>query len=128
MTLPVEAINAQMLVDHVNARAPATSAAVDRFNSLMEQQPHQLPSTPEHASRPGNAVTQFMGAQETMMRQTYDDVRAFSLAAPQMDAQTMAARHIELSYQLSMVQVQFNAGVYVAQSSKNGLQTLMKNQ
>ena len=45
-----------------------------------------------------------------------------------MNPTELAAKHIELSYQLSMVQVQFNAGVYISQSSKSGLQTLMKNQ
>ena len=55
-------------------------------------------------------------------------VRAFTVQAPQMSMPELAARQIELAYQVSMTQMQFNAGVYVAQSSKSGLQTLMKNQ
>jgi type III secretion inner rod protein HrpB2 len=128
MTVPIEPISAQLVVDHATMRVPATDAAVDRFNSLMAQQPHEAPRLPENTAQPGNALTQFIGAQEAMMRQTYADVRAFSIAAPGMDVQSMASRSIELNYQVTMVQTQFNAGVYMAQSSKNGLQTLMKNQ
>jgi type III secretion inner rod protein HrpB2 len=128
MTQPITPVSAQSVLDNVSARAAPTAAAVDRFNALMLHTPHDVPPVPEGSSVSGNAVTHFMKAQESMLRQTYDDVRAFSLAAPHMDAHTMAGRHIELSYQLAMVQMQFNSGVYVAQSSKNGLQTLMKNQ
>jgi type III secretion system HrpB2-like protein len=128
MTVAVEAIQATSVIDKATMRAVPTAAAVDHFNALMAQAPHEVVHVPDGSGQSGNAITHFMSAQEAMMRQTYDDVRAFSVQAPGMDAQTMAARHIELSYQLAMVQMQFNSGVYVAQSSKNGLQTLMKNQ
>jgi type III secretion inner rod protein HrpB2 len=128
MTEAIQAISAQLVIDKAGARAAPTAAAVDHFNQLMVHEPQPAPPVPDGSSTAGNAVTHFMHVQESMMRQTFDDVRAFTVAAPGMDAQTMAARHIELSYQLAMVQMQFNSGVYVAQSSKNGLQTLMKNQ
>jgi type III secretion inner rod protein HrpB2 len=62
------------------------------------------------------------------MYHTFDEVRRFGMEAPGMSLQDMAARHIDLTYQVAMVSVQFNAGVYMAQSSKSGLQTLMRNQ
>ena len=40
----------------------------------------------------------------------------------------MTARHIELVYEMSTVQMQFNSSAYVAHSAKSSLQTLMKNQ
>jgi hypothetical protein len=82
----------------------------------------------DHSARGANVVSKFIGSQESIMRQTFDDVRAFSMNASNMDAQSMMSRHIELTYQVAMVQAQFNAGVYTAQSVKNGTQTLVKNQ
>jgi type III secretion system HrpB2-like protein len=129
--MPIEALSATAVIDKASMRAPATAAAVDHFNSLMAQQPQEVAPSVEHnnpSAHGANAVSKFIGSQESMMRQTFDDVRAFSMDAPGMDAQAMMGRHIELTYQVAMVQAQFNAGVYTAQSVKNGTQTLIKNQ
>jgi type III secretion system HrpB2-like protein len=129
--VPIEAVSASLVIDKATTRAPATAAAVDHFNSLMAQQPHEVQPSAEHndhSAHGANAVSKFVGSQESMMRQTFDDVRAFSMNASNMDAQSMMSRHIELTYQVAMVQAQFNAGVYTAQSVKNGTQTLVKNQ
>ena len=40
----------------------------------------------------------------------------------------MMQRQMELTFQITTAQFQFNAGVYLAQSSKTGFQTLMRNQ
>jgi type III secretion inner rod protein HrpB2 len=130
MSVPVEAIKAQSVIDQAVSRVPSTPTdmAVDKFNSLMAQQPNEVPRLPESPSERANAVTQFVGAQEAMFQQTFHDVRQFAAQAPGMDVQTMVSRQIELQYQVAMTGLQFNSGVYMAQSSKNGIQTLMKNQ
>jgi type III secretion system HrpB2-like protein len=126
--VPIEAVSASLVIDKATMRAPATAAAVDHFNNLMAQQPQASADHADPAVQGPNAASKFIGAQESMMRQTFDDVRAFSMNASSMDAQSMMSRHIELTYQVAMVQAQFNAGVYTAQSVKNGTQTLVKNQ
>ena len=93
---------------------------------VQERPAAPVPNGTEAGSR--SMVSHFIEAQEGVMRQTFDKVRAFTLQAPAMNPSELASHQIELTYQLAMVQVQFNAGVYISQSSKSGLQTLMKNQ
>lgn len=131
MDYMIEAISALSADQGVAAAGHAPTAlqhAADHFNELMSKEPDPTIYSEQHLAQGDTPATAFARAQEQMLRQTFDDVRAFSAAAPGMDMQTLAMRHIQLSYELSMVQVQFNAGVYVAQSGKTGLQTLMKNQ
>jgi len=129
MITPVQGLSLHQVMEQAATRSTDMQGLSERFSRLMAEQPPQqdmhMPSPGDDAGTP---ATRFVQAQEDALRQTYADVRAFSLQAPSMSMQEMSARHIELSYQLSMVQVQFNAGVYVAQGSKSGLQTLMKNQ
>jgi len=129
MITPVQGLSLHQVMEQAATRPSDLQGMSDRFNRLMSEHPPQPDvHTPSPGDDAGTPATRFVQAQEDALRQTYADVRAFSLQAPGMSMQAMSARHIELSYQLSMVQVQFNAGVYVAQSSKSGLQTLMKNQ
>jgi type III secretion inner rod protein HrpB2 len=114
-------------MDHAATRPDALGNLADRFSRMVQEQPSApVPNNTEAGSR--SVVSHFIEAQEGVMRETFDKVRSFTLQAPSMDPSQLASREIELTYQLAMVQVQFNAGVYVAQSSKSGLQTLMKNQ
>jgi type III secretion system HrpB2-like protein len=110
--------------------AEPSSQMVEDFNRMMAAAPDETTHDYDtaHSHEHNNAATHFVESQESVMRQTFDDVRTFSMQAPGMDIHEMMAKQVALNYQISMVQVQFNAGVYVAQSSKNGLQTLMKNQ
>src|SRR5687768_7915595 len=108
--------------------APELQGMADKFNRLMVQEPDTAQYTDQHLSGRESAASAFVGAQEKIMYHTFDEVRRFGMEAPGMSLQDMAARHIDLTYQVAMVSVQFNAGVYMAQSSKSGLQTLMRNQ
>ncbi len=130
MSVPIESIGAQSIVDKAMAHVPTTPTdmAVNNFNNLMAQKPDEVPRLPESPSERANAVTQFVGSQEAMFKQTFHDVRQFAAQAPHMDVQTMVSKQIELQYQIAMTHLQFNSGIYMAQSSKNGIQTLMKNQ
>jgi type III secretion inner rod protein HrpB2 len=123
----IDGVSALQVLDQATARPEALNDLADRFSRMVQQQPAApVPNDAEAGSR--SMVSHFIEAQEGVMRQTFDKVRAFSLEAPAMNPSELASRQIELTYQLAMVQVQFNAGVYVSQSSKSGLQTLMKNQ
>ncbi|WP_423600149.1 hypothetical protein [Roseateles sp. MS654] len=132
MTVPaIDAVSgaaSTQILDRAGASPDALNGLSDRFQRLMQEQPAAaaMPHDTEVGAR--SPVSHFIEAQEGVLRQTFDSVRSFSQQAPSMNPGELASRHIELSYQLAMVQVQFNAGVYVAQSSKSGLQTLMKNQ
>jgi type III secretion inner rod protein HrpB2 len=100
----------------------------ERFDRLMAREPDVSVFSEQHLGGQGTPVTAFVKSQEALMQHSFDAVRQFSVDAPSMGPQELASRHIDLTYQLAMVQVQFNAGVYLAQSAKSGIQTLMKNQ
>ncbi|MDR7149960.1 type III secretion inner rod protein HrpB2 [Hydrogenophaga palleronii] len=123
----IDGVSASQVLEQATSRPEALNDLADRFSRMMQQQPAApVPNETEAGSR--SMVSHFIESQEGVMRQTFDKVRAFSLEAPAMNPSELASRQMELTYQLAMVQVQFNAGVYVSQSSKSGLQTLMKNQ
>jgi len=56
------------------------------------------------------------------------DMQRYVADAPNMNLQELTARSMELNLQVATQGLQFSACTSVAQSSKNGLQTLMKNQ
>jgi type III secretion inner rod protein HrpB2 len=123
----VGGVSASQVLDQAATRPDALNHLADQFSRMVQQQPApQVPNETQTGSH--SVVSHFIQAQEGVMRQTFDKVRAFSLQAPAMNPSELASHQIELTYQLAMVQVQFNAGVYISQSSKSGLQTLMKNQ
>lgn len=123
----IGSVTATQVVEQAARQPDALGNLADRFSRMLQEQPSApVPNQTEAGSH--SVVSHFLQAQEGVMRQTYDQVRSFSLQAPSMNPSELASRQIELSYQLAMVQVQFNAGVYISQSSKSGLQTLMKNQ
>jgi type III secretion inner rod protein HrpB2 len=123
----IGSVSVNQVMEQAGTKPDSLGGLADKFNRMMEVQP---PTAAPHDTGVGasSPISHFIGSQEALMRQTFDDVRSFSAEAPSMNPTDLAARHIELTYQLSMVQVQFNAGVYISQSSKSGLQTLMKNQ
>ena len=123
----VGSVTATQVLDQAATRPEPLGNLADRFSRMVQEQPAApTPHDTEAGSR--STVSHFLQAQEGVLRQTFDKVRSFSLEAPAMNPSELASRQIDLTYQLAMVQVQFNAGVYISQSTKSGLQTLMKNQ
>lgn len=110
------------------ANGPELQGLSDKFNRQMLHEPDPKIYSEQHLGSSETPASAFVRQQEAVMRNTFDEVRRFSVEAPHMGVQDLAARHMELTYQIALVQVQFNAGVHMAQSSKSGLQTLMKNQ
>jgi len=127
-TASPDALASHQLLTQAHSSGPELQGLSDRFNRLMAQEPDPGVYAEQHLSQHGSPASAFVAAQERVMYSTYDEVRKFSIEAPHMNMQDMAARHIDLTYQIAMVSVQYNAGVYMAQSSKSGLQTLMRNQ
>jgi type III secretion inner rod protein HrpB2 len=125
---PVSLTNGASAVGSAGARGPELQRLSEQFNRMMQREPDPTIYSEQHLATSETPASAFVRQQETVMRNTFDEVRRFSVEAPHMDMQSLAARHMDLVYQMALVQVQYNAGVHMAQSSKTGLQTLMKNQ
>lgn len=119
---------AQGVVQAADQRGPELQSLSDSFNRMMAKEPDPTIYSEQHLSQQGSVASHFVRAQETALRKTFDDVRSLSIDAPHLGMSELVSRHIDLTYQIAMTQMQYNAGVYLAQSSKSGLQTLMKNQ
>jgi type III secretion inner rod protein HrpB2 len=129
MTTPAPStISPMEMLEKATARTPDMAALSEQFSRLMAKEPPVVEPVFPAGDGGVSPLSNFLQLQEGVMKQTYQDVRQFSVEAPTMNVHEMTARQIELQYQIAMAQVQFNAGVYVAQSGKTGLQTLMKNQ
>lgn len=122
---PIDPVPANAVLDQAAARPAALEPLAQRFGELLQQAPDQAAHAPPAGP---NVISSYMAQQEHALKKTVADVRDLAVRAPYMGIEEVTARHMELTWQMAMVQLQFNAGVYVSQSSKNGLQTLMKNQ
>jgi len=116
-------------IDVLQSAAPQqgpSEALAQKFAALMDRVPEASPV--EASAQTGLAQT--LLKQDEAMRKSLQDMHALAKAniSPDANDHEMTARQIELTYEIATVQFQFNAGVYLAQSGKNGLQTLMRNQ
>jgi type III secretion inner rod protein HrpB2 len=116
-------------IDVLQSAAPQQGPApalAEKFAALMNRAPEA--SAAETSGAP--ALGQALLKQDEAMRKSLQDMHALAKASitPGANDTEITARQIELTYEIATVQFQFNAGVYLAQSSKNGLQTLMRNQ
>lgn len=126
MTTPVMPVIpvADILQNASPARAPTVELA-QQFARAMETAP--VPQAGEDAG--ASVVAKAVLGQDQAMRDLNDHVRQMALAyGSGDDAALDVGRQIELFHQISSVNFQFNATVQVAQSAKNGLQTLIRNQ
>jgi type III secretion inner rod protein HrpB2 len=102
-----------------------TQELVQKFAALMDRVPES--GAAEAGGQP--ALAQALLKQDEAMRKSLQDMHALAKAnTSNANDNEITARQIELTYEIATVQFQFNAGVYLAQSGKNGLQTLMRNQ
>jgi type III secretion inner rod protein HrpB2 len=122
-----ETVPANAVLDHAAARPPALDHLADRFSNLLQSDPASLQLQQVGPADP-TVITGFVGKQEQALQNVFSGVQSLAKQAPYLSIEEVTARHMELTWQMAMVSLQFNAGVYVAQGSKNGLQTLMKNQ
>ena len=124
----IKAFSPNSVMDAAATKSPDLQSLSDKFSKAMGPEHAEAGATEHQASAEHSTMGEYIAAQEKAMRDTMEKMHDFSAKAPQMDMQEANAKHIELTYQMAMTQVQFNAGVQVAQSAKSGLQTLMKNQ
>jgi type III secretion inner rod protein HrpB2 len=125
MTLPISAVSAIDVMQKASPQQGPSQALQDKFAALMDRVPEASSAEASSASGLGHALLQ----QDEAMRKSLQDMHALAKANNiGANDNEITARQIELTYEIATVQFQFNAGVYLAQSSKNGLQTLMRGQ
>lgn len=130
MTDPIQAIAANEVLRQAATPTPDITAQAQRFEQLMAQQPQPAEAAPAPVAAPGhgNSVSHTIDSLDAASRHVVADIQQFVAEAPGMDLQTLTTRSMELNLQVATQGLQFTACTSVAQSSKNGLQTLMKNQ
>lgn len=129
MTDPIQPIAAHEVLRQAATPTPDMSAQAQRFEQLMAQTSPPDPAAtqvPAHNNQTPMART--IESLDEASRHVVADMQRFVAEAPTMDLQTLTTRQIELNLQVATQGLQFTACTSVAQSSKNGLQTLMKNQ
>ena len=128
MVPAIEAISSQHLLERAAQPSSDLQSLSERFDRLMDGDPVAQEHNKAHNNDKDTVATTFVGKGEAMMRETFQSMNDFMLDAPGLDHKELAMRHMQLSLQVALTQFQFNACVHVAQSSKTGIQTLMKNQ
>jgi type III secretion inner rod protein HrpB2 len=129
MTDPIQAIAANEVLRQAAAPTPDLSAQAQRFEQLMAQTaPAETAAAPVPAHSGPTSISRTIESLDASSRHVVADMQRFVAEAPAMDLQTLTTRSMELNLQVATQGLQFSACTSVAQSSKNGLQTLMKNQ
>ncbi|OWQ47960.1 hypothetical protein [Roseateles sp. L2-2] len=130
MTDPIQAISAHEMIRQAATPTPDLQAQTQKFEQLMAREPQPDPSA-AHANAIGHTDSTMSKTLHTLddaSRQVTADMQRYVADAPNMNLQELTARSMELNLQVATQGLQFSACTSVAQSSKNGLQTLMKNQ
>jgi type III secretion inner rod protein HrpB2 len=124
ITSPLQA-SATDILAHASAPGESMTGLAEKFASIMGRASN-LAST--ETAEPSSVASVLIN-QDEMMRKNIQSMEELTTAQTAgLSDRELTQRHIELVYQVSTTQFQFNACTYVAQSSKNGLQTLMRNQ
>ncbi|WP_439387802.1 type III secretion protein [Ideonella sp. YS5] len=123
--MPISPISAIDVMQSASAQNGPAQGMAQKFAALMERVPEASSVEASSSSGLGQALLQ----QDEAMRKSLQDMHALAKANNiNANDNEITARQIELTYEIATVQFQFNSGVYLAQSSKNGLQTLMRGQ
>ena len=129
MTPGIESVAAQRLLDHATQQhSPATEQLSQRFDQLMAHDAHATDHNLSNNNRRDTPATEFVGKGEAVMRETFRSMQSFMAEAPHLDMRQLAVRHVDMTMQIAVTQFHLSACAHVAQSGKNGMQTLMKNQ
>ena len=128
MSMTIEAISAQSLLDHVGAPSGDMSSLSLKFDRLMAQDPLAMEHNKPLQHDKSTVATDFVAKGEAVMRNTFESMNRLMVDAPVLNHEELAVRHMQLSMQVALSFLQFNGCSQVAQSGKNSMQTLMKNQ
>lgn len=127
MTEPIQAISASDVVRQAATPTPDLQAQALKFDQLMAREPQ--PAASHNAlNHTDSTMSRTLHTLDDASRQVTADMQRFIAESPTMSLQEMTTRSMELNLQVATQGLQFSACTSVAQSSKNGLQTLMKNQ
>jgi type III secretion system HrpB2-like protein len=107
---------------------PEMQALADRFNGLMEHEPAALDFNRARNNDHSTVASEFLARQDMALRQTLNGIQRLGAEAPTLSVPELIGRHMDMTYRMVTVQMQFNSEAHVAHSAKSGLQTLMKNQ
>ena len=128
MTDPIQAISAHEMIRQAATPTPDLQAQTQKFEQLMAREPQPDPSAAHAVGHTDTTMTKTLHTLDDASRQVTADMQRYVADAPNMNLQELTARSMELNLQVATQGLQFSACTSVAQSSKNGLQTLMKNQ
>lgn len=124
MDIGISGIAMPALAQGTTGGGETTGALIDRFNRLMETA--SLP--PSSGGGTPTAITEFVQQQHALYSRAGDLSSALGRDLPSLTMEQTTIRQIELIQAVGQAQTQFTAATAIAQGSKNGLQTLMKNQ
>jgi len=111
--------------ERASTQGPQVDRLATRFSDLLAQEPptHTVPEVGAPT-----VVSHLVGEHERTYHGLIKDLGRAAVDSQHMSPQQATLKQVELMFRVVNVSMQNNACVYVAQSSKNGLQTLMKNQ
>lgn len=114
--------------------APSQSAAA-RFQALLAQAPDALPpqgtqgvQAVEGAGQPPNIVTRAVEEQADYYRQVPNDVLYMSQHLSALSMERLAAADMTIQLEIASLNADLQVKMATVQSSKDAVQTLMKNQ
>ncbi|MDH6146199.1 MULTISPECIES: hypothetical protein [Paraburkholderia] len=114
--------------------APSQSAA-ERFQALLAQAPDSLPPegtqglhAVEGAGHPPNIVTRAVEEQADYYRQVPNDVLYMSQHLSALSMERLAAADMTIQLEIASLNADLQVKMATVQSSKDAVQTLMKNQ
>ncbi len=128
MTDPIQAISAHEVMRQAASPSPDLQAQAQKFEQLLAREPQVDTKAAQALNAPDSTMTKTLHTLDEASRHVTADMQRFVAEAPTMDLQELTTRSMELNLQVATQGLQFTACTSVAQSSKNGLQTLMKNQ
>jgi type III secretion inner rod protein HrpB2 len=107
---------------------PAPQQLADKFQALMAQGVPTPPvqSMPEHPDH--NIVSKAVSEQADYYRQVPNDVMYMTQHMSSMSMQNMAAANMTVQLEISSLSADLQVKMAAVQSSKDAVQTLMKNQ
>lgn len=130
MTLipPVATITAStgLTTPAASPTAAPNQALVSRFQALM-QSSSPLPPAMQRVGEP-SMMSRMVDVQNDGVRSMTEHIDVFSTQAPTMGLNDLVAQQMKLMNEVTMVGFNLNVSVGVAESGKNAVQTLFKNQ
>lgn len=105
---------------------PSTQALADRFQAMMAQASPQVHGV--HPTGQANIVTKAVEEQADYYRQVPNDVLYMSQHMSALSMERLAAADMTIQLEIASLNADLQVKMATVQSSKDAVQTLMKNQ